>query len=103
MTGSFLDAICEGMSPEMKDKIIEIKIKLIAVTTSSFTNPEMPVKLTKIMFKGILIKEVNKTPIKPAQKPKVIVSALNKVKISLFEAPKLRSIPISLVLSSTEI
>ena len=102
MTGSFLDAICEGINPDMKDRIIEMTINTKAVITSSLTNPGIPVKLTKIIFKGMLTNAVNKTPSEPAQKPRVIVSALNKVKISLFEAPKLLKIPISLVLSITE-
>jgi len=52
---------------------------------------------------GMFRSTVTPIPIKPATKPMIIVSALNTREISFFDAPMLRSTPISFVRSNTEI
>ena len=55
-----------------------------------------------IMLIGMLSRSVKPIPIIPATSPTIIVSALNTLEISCFEAPILLKIPISFVLSRTD-
>ena len=53
-------------------------------------------------FIGIIRRSVTIIPIAPETKPTMSVSALNTIEISCFDAPILLNIPISFVLSRTE-
>ena len=55
-----------------------------------------------IIFIGIVQIPENNTPIKPAIKPIIKVSAVKTLFISLLLAPTALKIPISLILSNTE-
>ena len=63
----------------------------------------IPVRACKIIFIGIHSRYVTTTPKSPEANPTIIVSALNILETFLFEAPIARKIPISFVLSWTEI
>ena len=93
----------ETLNADDYNALRTVNIKSTAVKGLKLTNVPIPVIVFRIIFNGTLINEVTKIPIPPEQNPKVIVSALNKVKMSLFEAPRLLKIPISLILSNTEI
>ena len=65
--------------------------------------PEIPTNPLIIKLIGIFKSNVTPIPIAPEVKPTINVSALNTREISFLEAPIALKIPISLVLSRTEI
>ena len=85
-------------------------VRIILITTSttppetgSLDIPEISVIFLMIILIGTLSNNVIIIPIIPATKPTITVSALNTRDTSFLYAPILRNIPISLVLSRTEI
>ena len=94
----------EGMRPAIKVKNILMSTKTNDATKgSSAPIFVIPDRLRIIMFVGMQRRRVVPIPIIPAAKPMTRVSALNTREISFLEAPIARSIPISFVLSRTEI
>jgi hypothetical protein len=63
----------------------------------------IPVSAWIIALIGISVSSDTPIPSKPEQQPIIKVSALNTCEILRFEAPRARKIPISFVLSKTEI
>lgn len=102
-TGSFLAATLAGISPAINVSSMLIRTSAAAPTGGSADTPEISEKCSIIRFMGILSSMVTRIPIMPATNPTISVSALKTREISRFEAPIERSIPISLVRSSTEI
>lgn len=103
VTGSFLDAILDGIRPAINVNSILITISAIAPNVGSIARPEILVIDLIIALIGINRITVMPIPIIPAVNPTMSVSALNTRETSLFEAPMARSIPISFVRSRTEI
>ena len=87
----------------MKLSNADIRISITAVNGVIEIIVPTPVTVFRIILTGMLINAVASMPISPEQSPSVIVSALNNVNTSLFDAPRLRRMPISFVRSSTEI
>ena len=103
ITGSFLAATREGIRPAISVRAILIITRMIAPTTGRVAlSVARPVREKRIIFIIMLRRSVDKIPIAPAAKPTISVSALNTREISFFDAPIARRIPISLVLSRTE-
>ena len=80
-----------------------IATRIIAPLNGSCETWAMPVRCLIIIFIGIFSSTVMPMPSAPETKPTIKVSALNTLEISLFDAPIALRIPISFVLSSTEI
>ena len=75
---------------------------MIAPPIGSIATLDMPDRFLIMMFIGIVRSRVISIPIIPAINPSINVSALNTRDISFLLAPIARNIPISLVLSRTE-
>ena len=96
-------AILAGIKPP-----IIVKITLRITKTNPATNGTdvviiTPVNAKIILFIGNVRSTVMPIPITPAISPTIKVSALKTLDISFFDAPIALKIPISFVLSSTEI
>ena len=88
----------------MKVRIMLMIIRTIAPLTGSLALKILiPVRLCNIRLMGRSNSSVKPMPIRPAPKPTIMVSALKTLAISFFDAPMERRIPISFVLSSTDI
>ena len=103
-TGSFLLAILDGINPAIIVRTMLITTKIIAAFTgkTAFT-VSILVKEWIILLIGILSNSVTTIPKIPAINPTINVSALNTLDISFLEAPIALKIPISFVLSNTDI
>ncbi len=102
-TGSFLDAIRDGISPPIN---VSTTLIIISITAPPIGREHMfltPATAFIMALIGIFKMIVAKIPIMPDAKPMIKVSALNTRETSFFEAPIARRIPISLVRSKTEI
>ena len=102
-TGSLLAAILAGTRPAIEVNAI---LKSIIKSPCKGLSAHMPVivgsKCVIIKLIGILKMYVTNTPISPAVKPMMTVSALNMLDTSLLRAPKDLKIPISFVRSTTD-
>lgn len=104
VTGSFLAAFFAGINPP-----INVSTMLSIISTTALTGGSAALTAVEsvtaciMLLHGISSNNVIAIPIIPEQKPIINVSALNTCEMFLLEAPIARSIPISLVLSSTEI
>ena len=104
ITGSCLEAFLAGISPPIN---VNIMLKIISVTPPN--NGRFALILILLVNECIIefiigINErVNPIPIKPESKPIIKVSALKIEDIFFFDAPIERKMPISFVLSKTEI
>ena len=102
-TGSFLLAILAGASPEItvNNTLIQIKIKawIIEKLIIFLILP----KLSTIKLIPLDNTKLTTIPKVPANKPSIIVSAVNTLLTSFLLAPIALKIPISFVLSNTEI
>ena len=103
MTGSFLLASREGISPAISVKHIEIAMRMSAPCHGSAATLDMPASEWIIRLIGMSRSIVTQIPITPAAKPMMSVSALNTRDTSRLDAPRARRTPISLILSRTEI
>ena len=103
-TGSFFAALREGINPPITVIMILIKINTPA-DSSGNTAPKSSILDTVWMtlLIGISSNHVMPIPMIPEKIPMMNVSALNNCEIFLFDAPSARRIPISFVLSITEI
>ena len=79
----------------------EKKTEAFAMDDETFDGTLIKPSITLLI--GMLRSIVTPIPISPENRPIINVSALNTLEISFFEAPMLRRIPISFVLSRTEI
>jgi hypothetical protein len=103
-TGSFLDAFFAGIRPAKIVRSILIMTSIIAPTQGrTALMLEKPESAWIIAFTGKQKSMVKTIPIMPAATPMIKVSALNTREISFLEAPMALSMPISFVLSRTEI
>ena len=102
-TGSFLLAILAGISPAIIVKATLIITNIAPPTTGKLLIPLTPANFSIIIFIGIFNNNVIPIPSNPATKPTIKVSALNTLEISFLDAPIALKIPISFVLSSTDI
>lgn len=102
-TGSFLEAIFEGIRPEIRVSTILITTRIIAPSAGSLATSGREVRWEITALMGIVSSIVEPIPNAPETNPTIRVSALNTLEISFFDAPIARRIPISLVLSRTEI
>ncbi len=102
-TGSFLLAIFAGIKPAITVSSMLITTSIIPPAIGKLANPEMSVTAFMIIFIGIFKISVTIIPNRPAPKPTMNVSALNTLDMSFLDAPILLKIPISFVLSRTEI
>ena len=103
ITGSFLLAIFAGINPAIIVNIILIATSMIPATAGNDTFISTPVRLNIILFIGIVNNTVIPIPINPEINPIMNVSALNTLDISFLDAPIALNIPISFVLSNTDI
>ena len=103
MTGSFLDATLAGIRPATSVRRTLIAINMTAPCHGSEATPEIPVSCLMTILIGISRSNVMRIPSEPDTRPTIIVSALNTLETSRLEAPILLNIPISLVLSRTDI
>ena len=94
--------MCEGNIPAINVKNMLITTSAIPPIQGSFDSPLTSVRDLIMRFIGMFSKSVIMIPRAPAIKPIVMASALNTCEISFFEAPIARRIPISFVLSRTE-
>ena len=101
-TGSFFAAIFDGIKPAMRVKTMLIITSITPPETGNFATPDISDMAFIIILAGMHSNNVTPMPITPAVNPIIIVSALNTLDISDFEAPMLRSMPISFVRSRTE-
>ena len=102
-TGSFLLAILAGISPAIIISIMLISTSITPPIGGSATFTATPVILQIKLFIGNVSNIVIPIPNSPAIKPTINVSALNTLEISFLDAPIALNIPISFVLSSTDI
>ena len=102
-TGSFLLAYLDGINPDITVKIMLIKTNIIAEFIGKVATLFIPAKLFIIIFIGIFRSKVITIPNVPDISPIINVSALNTRDISFFLAPIALKIPISFVLSKTDI
>ena len=103
-TGSFFAALRDGINPDITVKPILIKTSINAATGFRIAlKSPIPVRACKMILIGMHKRYVTITPKRPEAKPIIKVSALNILETSLFDAPIARSIPISFVLSCTDI
>ena len=89
--------------PEIKVRVMLMITRAIAPSVGScaILGSEVRCSITALM--GIIISNVERIPSAPETNPTMSVSALNTLEISFFDAPIARRIPISFVLSRTEI
>ena len=100
LTGSFFEALLDGIRPENNVSPILIRIRIMAAGSGRIAfKLANPVKAFNIKLIGIHSKYVTSTPSKPEEKPIIIVSALNMLDTLFLDAPIALNIPISLVLS----
>ena len=102
-TGSFLLAIFAGINPAIIVKNILINTSINPATGSNVALIATPDRLYIKLFIGIVRSTVIPIPKSPAINPTINVSALNTFDISPLDAPIALSIPISFVLSNTDI
>ena len=102
-TGSFLLANLDGINPPIMVNITLIITNVIAPLIGSVDTFFIPDKFLIIIFIGIFNIIVIMIPNNPAISPIMNVSALNTLYMSFFLAPIALNIPISLVLSNTDI
>ena len=102
-TGSLLLAIFDGINPAIIVRNILISTRIIPATHGKKALTFTPVTDFIILFIGIVRSTVTPIPISPAINPVINVSALNTLYISFLDAPIALNIPISLVLSNTDI
>ena len=103
-TGSFFAALLEGMIPAISVSSILISTSMAATYIGSLAlRFSIPVTECSIALIGIHRMYVTITPSIPDVNPMITVSALNMLETFLFEAPIARRIPISFVLSCTDI
>ena len=102
-TGSFLLAIFAGINPAITVSNTLIIINTIAPTAGRDAILLIPTTFFIIMFIGMFKRSVTTIQSTPALSPSIKVSALNTREMSFLLAPIALSIPISLVLSITEI
>ena len=104
VTGSFFAAFLEGMNPpiSVSRMLSIISTKALNTGSDAFTSV-VSATLWMTALHGISSRRVIPIPISPANSPMINVSALNTCEIFFFEAPIARRMPISFVLSSTEI
>ena len=92
-----------------KRQAIKVKNRLIATRIAAdiggrdALSVSIPVSECRIMFTIRSSPRVSNIHMTPAAKPTLSVSALKTLEISFFDAPTERRIPISFVLSRTEI
>lgn len=103
LTGSLLLAILAGISPAIIVRNILIKTNIIPACQGKKASTFTPVTDIIILLIGIVSNTVTPIPISPDTKPVMKVSALNTLEISFLDAPIALKIPISFVLSNTEI
>ena len=102
-TGSFLLAILEGTNPAITVRSILIITRTIAPIAGNLEIVDIPTMPFIIIFIGIFKSSVIPIPKSPATSPTIKVSALNTLDISFFDAPIALKIPISFILSRTDI
>lgn len=104
ITGSFLAAFLAGNKPPIIVIMILMRISIkAAVNDNCAVILLIPDTLWITEFIGIMrINDIN-IPSMPEQQPIINVSALNTWEILRLDAPSARSMPISLVLSITDI
>ena len=102
-TGSLFAATFAGNSPAIRVRSMLIITRITPPCQGSLDIFAISVRCSMIMFIGMFSSKVTIIPIAPAENPTISVSALNTLEISRFEAPIARRIPISFVLSRTEI
>ena len=96
-------AIFAGISPAIIVNNILIITKIIPALNGTVVVTVTPVRLYIILFIGNVNKTVIPIPNSPDINPIINVSALNTLDISFLDAPIALNIPISFVLSSTDI
>lgn len=99
VTGSFFAAILDGTSPASIVSPTLIATRITPASHGRAASPATPDRCSISRFMGMMSRIVMITPIRPEDRPIINVSALNTLEISDFDAPMLRSIPISFVLS----
>lgn len=102
MTGSFFAAMIDGISPDTTMMTTAPAISTSGCHQAICNSPEMPSVAPKMRLTGYCSMSARITPSMPEKIPKSMVSTLKMLDISLFLAPSERSMPISLVLSCTE-
>ena len=103
VTGSFVAARFAGSRPPTIVISMLITIRITAAPAGSTARTEsVPTRCAMIELIGNVSSTEMPTPIRPAQKPMMNVSALNTCEMLRFEAPSARRMPISFVRSSTE-
>ena len=95
-------ATLDGINPAIKVSSILMITRMTAPPAGREATPEISAIDSIIILIGIFSSMVMIIPKAPATKPTIKVSALNTWEISRLEAPMLRKIPISFVLSSTD-
>ena len=100
---SLLAANLAGINPAIIVSPTLITTNIIAPAVGNLEIFDIPTIDFIIIFIGIFNNNVTTIPINPATNPIISVSALNTLETSFFEAPILRRIPISFVLSNTDI
>ena len=102
-TGSFFAALLDGISPEkrVKNTLIATSISAAPMGKDAFRFA-IPVSAWSTRLIGMQVRYVKRIPMRPDARPMMMVSALNMLDTSLFDAPIARRIPISFVLSCTE-
>ena len=102
-TGSFFAAMREGMRPAKTVRTIEMTIRIRAASHGNCATPSTLVVCATIALIGKVARSVIAIPSTPEINPSMAVSAVKMRRISFFEAPIARRIPISFVRSRTEI
>ena len=102
-TGSLLLAILAGINPAIIVKSILIKTNIAPAIGGTIVITVTPVNWCINAFIGIVNNTVIPIPKSPEINPTINVSALNTLDISFLEAHIALNIPISFVLSNTEI
>ena len=101
ITGSFLEAILDGINPPISVNTVLIIIKINALTKGSTADTDTPVIFFIPIFIPIFNMQVIIVHNTPENNPIINVSALNTLDMSFFYAPIALNIPISLVRSNT--
>ena len=96
-------AYLDGISPAITVNKILITTRIVPPSVGNVDTFLIPDKFLIIMFIGIFNKIVIVIPSNPEIKPMINVSALKTLEISFFLAPMALKIPISFVLSKTQI
>ena len=101
-TGSFFAAMREGMSPANIVNTIEIPMRISAASHGNCATFSTLVIFETTALIGIVARSVMAIPSTPEINPSMAVSAVKMRRMSFFEAPIARRIPISFVRSRTE-